>query len=90
MKRLHIHGAKTHLSRLVAEVEHGEQFVLCRAGKPVACLTQYHPAKPRKGGQWKGLCISAATSTPRCRPKSREPFGETANEAMPSRHPLHS
>lgn len=55
MKRLNIHEAKTHLSRLVAEVEQGEQFVLCRAGKPVACLTQYHPAEPRKGGQWKGL-----------------------------------
>lgn len=55
MKRLNIHEAKTHLSRLVAEVEQDEQFVLCRAGKPVARLSQYHPAEPRKGGQWKGL-----------------------------------
>ena len=55
MKRLNIHEAKTHLSRLVAEVKQGEQFVLCRAGKPVACLSQYHPAESRKGGQWKGL-----------------------------------
>lgn len=55
MKRLNIHGAKTHLSRLVAEVEQREQFVLCRAGKAVACLSQYHPAELRKGGQWKGL-----------------------------------
>lgn len=55
MKRLNIHETKTHLSRLAAEVERGEQFVLCRAGKPVACLSEYHPAEPRKGGQWKGL-----------------------------------
>lgn len=90
MKRLHIHGAKTHLSRLVAESEQGEQFVLCRAGKPVACLSQYHPAEPSKGGQWKGLCISAATSTLRCRPTSRELFGVTANEGLPSRHTRHA
>lgn len=51
MKRLNIHEAKTHLSRLVAEVEQGEQLVLCRAGKPVARLSQYDPAEPRKGGQ---------------------------------------
>lgn len=90
MKRLNIHGAKTHLSRLVAEVEHGEQFVLCRAGKPVACLSQYHPAEPRKGCQWKGLVHIGSDFDARCRPSLREPFGETANEAMPSRHPLHS
>lgn len=90
MKRLHIHEAKTHLSRLVAEVEQGEQFVLCRAGKPVACLSQYHPAEPRKGGQWKGLVRIGNDFDARCRPTSREPFGETANEAIPSRHPRHS
>lgn len=55
MKRLNSHEAKTHLSRLVAEVEQEGQFVPCRAGKPVARLSQYHSAGPRKGGQWKGL-----------------------------------
>lgn len=65
LKHLNIHEAKTHLSRLVAEVEQGEQFVLCRAGRPVARLSQYHPAEPRKGGQWKGFVrISGDFDTP--------------------------
>ena len=89
MKRLNIHEAKTHLSRLVAEVKEGEQFVLCRAGKPVACLSQYHPPNRARAVSGRGLC-AAATSTPRYRPTSREPFGETANEGLPSRHPRHA
>ncbi len=32
------HEAKTHLSRLLAQVESGEEVVIARAGKPIAKL----------------------------------------------------
>ena len=36
MKRLNVHAAKTRLSAILAEVEAGETFTVCRNGKPVA------------------------------------------------------
>ena len=38
MKQVNVHEAKTHLSRLIEEVENGEEVVVARAGKPVAKL----------------------------------------------------
>ncbi|MCY4379445.1 MAG: type II toxin-antitoxin system Phd/YefM family antitoxin [Candidatus Dadabacteria bacterium] len=35
---VNIHKAKTHLSRLLARVEAGEEIVIARRGKPVARL----------------------------------------------------
>lgn len=34
MRSFNIHFAKTHLSRLIDEVERGEPFVIAKAGKP--------------------------------------------------------
>ena len=53
--RYEIHEAEAHLSRLVDQVEKGEDVVICRSGKPVARLGPYVPTNGRKGGQWKGL-----------------------------------
>ena len=44
MKQVNIYEAKTQLSRLVEEVEGGEEIVIARAGKPVARLTRVTPA----------------------------------------------
>lgn len=41
-----IHEAKTHLSRLIAAVERGEEVVITRRDKPVARLLAEKPAKP--------------------------------------------
>ncbi len=35
MRRVNIHEAKTHLSRLVEEAARGEPFVIAKAGKPM-------------------------------------------------------
>lgn len=35
---VNVHEAKTHLSRLLARVEAGEEIVIARAGKPIAIL----------------------------------------------------
>lgn len=38
MKTVNVHEAKTHLSRLLAEVEAGNEVTIARAGRPVARL----------------------------------------------------
>ncbi len=52
---VNVHEAKTHLSRLLAKVEAGEEIIIGRAGRPVACLVPYdRPREPRRPGQLKG------------------------------------
>jgi prevent-host-death family protein len=38
VKPVNVHEAKTHLSRLLARVEAGEEIVIARGGRPVARL----------------------------------------------------
>lgn len=47
MKSVNVHEAKTHLSRLLAEVEQGEEIVISRAGRPIARLLPFEP-RPAK------------------------------------------
>lgn len=55
MNPINIHEAKTQLSKLIEAVEAGEEIVIARAGKPVAKLVPYKPAKPvRTPGLMKG------------------------------------
>jgi prevent-host-death family protein len=51
MIEVDVHEAKTHLSRLLALVEGGEQVLILRAGKPVARLV---PASRAKARHWLG------------------------------------
>lgn len=50
MKSVNIHEAKTHLSRLVAQVERGEEaeIVISRGGKPVARLLPFEPPPAKR------------------------------------------
>lgn len=43
-----IHEAKTHLSRLIAAVERGEEVIISRRDKPVVRLVIESPAKPKR------------------------------------------
>jgi prevent-host-death family protein len=44
-KTLNVHEAKTHLSSVLAAVEHkGESFLICRNGKPIADLVPHAAA----------------------------------------------
>jgi prevent-host-death family protein len=55
MKTVNIHEAKTHLSRLIAEVEVGEEVVLARGGKPVVRLVRLGDAPAaRRFGAMRG------------------------------------
>lgn len=52
---VNIHEAKTHLSRLLARAEAGEEIVIARGGRPIARLVRYTPSRaPRKLGRWNG------------------------------------
>jgi prevent-host-death family protein len=55
MSQINIHDAKTHLSKLIERAAGGEEIIIARAGKPVACLTAIKPAKQgRRFGAMKG------------------------------------
>jgi prevent-host-death family protein len=36
--KVNVREAKTHFSSLLARVEKGEEIIICKSGKPVACL----------------------------------------------------
>lgn len=46
-KQVNVHDAKTHFSKLIAEVEAGEEVVIARAGKPILKLVKIEPERPR-------------------------------------------
>ena len=52
-RQVNVHEAKTHLSRLLAEVEAGEEIVIARHGTPVARLVKVD-ARPRRLGLYAG------------------------------------
>ena len=56
MKKAHsIHAAKTHLSRLVEQVERGDDVIIARGATPVARLTRLRQVRPsRRFGAMRG------------------------------------
>jgi len=57
MTTLNIHAAKTHFSKLIEEVEDGEEVVIAKAGKPVARLVPMKKTTKRKLGVLAGRLI---------------------------------
>lgn len=55
MTKVNVYEAKTHLSRLLARAEAGEEIVIARDGEPVARLVPVHPPRrARRPGTWVG------------------------------------
>ena len=54
MLTVNVHEAKTQLSRLLTQVEAGEEVVIARRGQPVARLVQCKPKGKRRFGAMKG------------------------------------
>ncbi len=54
MTTVNIHEAKTNLSRLIAQVEAGEDVVIARNGTPVARLVACEPPGKREFGVLRG------------------------------------
>lgn len=56
MATIGIHEAQTHLSRLIARAEAGEDIVIARGNEPIVRLTLVKPRpEPRRGGWLKGV-----------------------------------
>ncbi|MEM0922145.1 MAG: type II toxin-antitoxin system prevent-host-death family antitoxin [Pseudomonadota bacterium] len=55
MSTVNIHEAKTHLSRLIAEVEKGGEVTIARDGKPVVKLIPVEAPPQRQFGSMKGM-----------------------------------
>ncbi len=56
MTTVNIRQAKTHLSRLLAEVARGEEVIISHAGTPIARLEPYAAAPPQRPlGRDRGL-----------------------------------
>lgn len=55
MVTVNVHEAKTHLSRLLKQVEAGEEVTIARNGEPVARLTPMRKRGKRKPGSMAGL-----------------------------------
>ena len=54
MTVVNVHQAKTQLSRLLAQVEAGEEVVIARRGNPVARLVRCQPETKRQPDVLKG------------------------------------
>ena len=54
---INVRQAKTHLSRLLAQVEAGEEVVIARRGEPVARLIACKPTGKRRFGAMKGKIV---------------------------------
>ena len=57
MTTVNVHEAKTHLSRLLAQVEAGEEVTIARNGKPVARLIPTRDAGRPQPGVFKGKVV---------------------------------
>jgi prevent-host-death family protein len=58
--QFNIHDAKTHLSRIIDRVEHGEEIIISRAGIPVAKVIPLTRQTKRSGrGSLRGQLVYA-------------------------------
>ncbi len=48
MNIVNVHEAKTHLSRLLARVEAGEEIVIARRGRPIARVSRIEGERQRR------------------------------------------
>ena len=55
MTQVNVHEAKTHLSRLLARAEAGEEIIIARDGKPIVKLVPVPERAPRILGGDEGL-----------------------------------
>jgi prevent-host-death family protein len=86
VKQVNIHDAKTHLSKLIEEVESGEEIVIARAGKPVAKLSGIPRSEGTQIGRLKGRFVipdDFASPLPADLLESIEAFNKQVEEPTP-------
>ena len=77
MKTATTHYAKTHLSRLIKDVQHGETVIILHGTVPAATLTavsaEHAPARPKSGTMTSGPVNYAEDAfTPLCDDQLKE------------------
>ena len=61
MRLVTIHEAKTHLSRLIEEVQQGEEVIIAKGKNPIVRIVPLSPRKPpRKAGGARGVIVKMA------------------------------
>lgn len=61
LPQFNIHDAKTNLSRIIERVEHGEEIIISRSGKPVAKVVPLIRNVHRTGrGSLRGKLVTTA------------------------------
>lgn len=83
-----IHEAKTHLSRLIAAVERGEEVVIARRDKPVVRLVIEKPVRPKRtlgflAGTASDEVIDFLTNNPALDKEIEQDFENAANATKP-------
>lgn len=48
VREVNVHEAKTHLSRLLADVERGDEVIIARSGKPIARLVRFERGRSER------------------------------------------
>ena len=84
MRYVNTHEAKTQLSKLIAAVRAGEEVVICQAGKPVARLAPYEPArkKPRLGLLKDAIKVQPDWDSPETNAEIQAMFDESLNKPL--------
>ena len=57
MLMVNVHEAKTNLSRLLVQVEMGDEVIIARNGEPVARLVRCRGRGTPQFGSWKGRIV---------------------------------
>ncbi|MEM7228170.1 MAG: type II toxin-antitoxin system Phd/YefM family antitoxin [Planctomycetota bacterium] len=80
MEVVNTHEAKTHLSRLIEDVQSGREIIIARAGKPVARLVRYEPDMPKRPlGIARGQVTIHETFDDPLPPDVAQAFGDTSS-----------
>ncbi len=87
---VNIHEAKTHLSRLLAQVAGGEEIVIAKNGVPLAKLVSIAERKPRQPGRFLGQMNGAGDSVLQPLPPEDMARWETGHSGDPLCHPAAS
>ncbi|GGL52641.1 type II toxin-antitoxin system Phd/YefM family antitoxin [Planomonospora parontospora] len=76
-EQFNIHEAKTQLSRILERVEHGEEVVISRAGRPIAKVVPLRTSVRRRGrGSLRGtLAMADDWDAPQVNEGIAEEFG---------------
>jgi prevent-host-death family protein len=77
MKAVNVHEAKTHLSRLLEQVEAGEEIILARNGKAVARLVPFSRLARRPGSMKGQIRLSRNFDAPLPKAVTRAFRGES-------------